>query len=149
MSERVKVILKRLWSKIEVNEETGCWEWRGAIKRDGYGYFRKPAKWYGRQEPVAVHRVMYELYVGDVDGGLQIDHLCRNRKCCNPSHLDVVTQTENLRRGEGTKLSHMQVSMIKRMIYNKSSIREIAKQFNVSNKCIRDIKTGRCWKDVS
>ena len=73
--------------------ESGCWEWVGTKTSDGYGSWRHNGK-----SDVA-HRVMYERHRGRIEPGLQIDHLCRNRACCNPDHLEVVSQTENIRRG--------------------------------------------------
>ena len=72
---------------------SGCMEWSGAISDGGYGVVRLNGK------TRYVHRVVYEAFVGPILPGLHIDHLCRNRKCCNPDHLDVVTPKENARRG--------------------------------------------------
>lgn len=71
----------------------GCWEWRGARDVTGYGRVR----FGGRL--LLVHRAVYELVVGAIPAGLQIDHLCRNRSCCNPDHLEPVTRRENILRG--------------------------------------------------
>ncbi|GAA3948055.1 hypothetical protein GCM10022383_27280 [Microbacterium soli] len=70
----------------------GCWEWSGTISSTGYGQVKID----GRH--VAVHRLSYELHVGPIPDGLVIDHLCSNRKCANPAHLEAVTQAENVRR---------------------------------------------------
>ena len=74
-----------------VIQENGCWEWIGAKGTGGYGRFRH----------APAHRVMYERLVGPIPAGLQIDHLCRNRDCVNPAHLEPVTQTVNILRGDG------------------------------------------------
>lgn len=73
----------------------GCWEWIGAKYPLGYGAFSLNGR------PVGAHRYSYQRFVGEIPVGLQIDHLCRNPACCNPSHLEAVTQRENLARGEG------------------------------------------------
>lgn len=54
----------------------------------------------GRNSTALAHRVAYELWFGPIPAGLDIDHLCRNRRCCNPAHLDAVTRSVNLRRGK-------------------------------------------------
>lgn len=76
----------------KVNKTNSCWIWVGAIGRDGYGGFGIGGKRH------AAHRVSYELYTGEIPQGLEIDHLCSNKKCVNPSHLEAVTHGENIRR---------------------------------------------------
>lgn len=71
---------------------TRCWIFKGATSR-GYGQARVGGK------TISVHRTAYEILVGPIPEGLQLDHLCRNRACYNPAHLEPVTGTENRRRG--------------------------------------------------
>src|ERR1700751_234362 len=71
----------------------GCWEWHGYVSKRGYGFFHA----FGRPRPA--HRVAYEIYVGEIPGGLDLDHLCRNRSCVNPAHLQPVTRQINILRG--------------------------------------------------
>jgi len=72
----------------------GCWLWT-AGKSAGYGRSR-----YERGKTRRAHRRVYELLIGPVPEGLELDHLCRNRACCNPWHLEPVTHRENILRGE-------------------------------------------------
>jgi hypothetical protein len=71
----------------------GCWEWK-YVNWAGYGGFRYDGRRMG------AHRAAYELLVGPIPDGMDIDHLCRNRRCVNPAHLQPVTRSENLSRGE-------------------------------------------------
>ena len=73
----------------------GCWEWTGAIQSRGYGSVGHAGK------TTLTHRLAYELLVGPIPAGLHLDHLCRNRPCCNPVHLEPVEQRTNTLRGVG------------------------------------------------
>ena len=68
---------------------TGCWLWLGGLSGSGYAHLANKA----------VHRLMYEREVGPIPTGLDLDHLCRQRSCINPAHLEPVTRRENLMRG--------------------------------------------------
>lgn len=90
-------LAERMETKIERSDGLSCWHWRGARSSGGYGQI-----WVdGKLRPA--HRVMYELKVAQVPEDLVIDHLCRVRHCVNPDHMEVVSQEENIRRGEGGK----------------------------------------------
>ncbi len=84
---------KRFWSKAHV-ADNGCWEWTGTKYTQGYGSFIVD----GRRCPA--HRVAYETLVGPIPEGLECDHLCRNRPCVNPAHIEPVTSSVNTLRGD-------------------------------------------------
>lgn len=125
-----------------VDDETGCWIWEGAIRSDGYGSIRQR----GRSLPA--HRWMYEQLRGPVPDGLQLDHLCRNRACVNPDHLEPVTGQENRRRGSGTKLTVEAVKAIHAGRRAGKTQRELAREHGVAQPTISQILAGKWWSEV-
>lgn len=83
--------LARLFGKITLDEASGCWIWGGTSPWN-YGQARI------RNKKYRMHRLLYEAWVGRIPDGLQLDHLCRNTRCCNPAHMEPVTARENLMR---------------------------------------------------
>lgn len=85
---------RRFWAK--VNKTETCWLWTASTINTGYGQFHATG---GRGTVmVLAHRFAYEQIVGPIPAGLQLDHLCRVRRCVNPSHLEPVTPSENALR---------------------------------------------------
>jgi hypothetical protein len=79
-----------------IEDDNGCWVWQRHIMAvEGYGRLRIDGRF------VMAHRYYYEKHVGPIPDGLVIDHLCRNRACVNPAHLEPVSLRENILRGEG------------------------------------------------
>lgn len=74
--------------------ETGCWVWHGWTSPDGYGLIDLPTR-----RAVRMHRHTFATFRAPIGEGLVLDHLCRNRACCNPWHLDPISAAENTRRG--------------------------------------------------
>jgi hypothetical protein len=85
---------ERLLDKIDMRLPFDCWPWLGAKNSNGYGQLRV-----GRTMRYA-HRLALIYIAGQpIPAGMEVDHLCRNRRCCNPDHLELVTHAENVRRG--------------------------------------------------
>lgn len=88
--------LSRLMSCVKVDTKSKCWLWQGYLEKNGYGRLSVGHK---RQW---AHIHFYNLIVGPVPDGLELDHLCRNHACVNPAHLEPVTHKENMRRSPFT-----------------------------------------------
>lgn len=97
-----RVPVSERWQDKYAISDDGCWEWTGKINVYGYGVVSlSRTEIGGRQGSRMAHRVVYESEIGPIPEGLDLDHLCRNRKCVRPDHLEPVTRKENLRRGRG------------------------------------------------
>ena len=103
----LKPVLERFLDNISISP-SGCWEWTASLFPLGYGQF------YANKKRTSCHRFIYEYYYGNIYPKLTIDHLCRNRKCCNPIHLEQVTLQENLQRGNTQAAINSQKTHCKR-----------------------------------
>jgi hypothetical protein len=89
---------ERFWAQVERTD--GCWNWTGYVEPKGYGRFSPMSGRDPNKRSFQAHRYAYEMVIGPIPEGLEIDHLCRNRRCIRPEHLEAVTHLENLERGE-------------------------------------------------
>lgn len=132
----------------------GCWEWNKAIDTNGYGVQQLSRK------KKNAHRVSYGLFNGPIPTGMFVLHRCDNRKCVNPSHLFLGTQSDNMAdmvsKGRGKTLrgeSHNNAKItesIAREIIIKSTLREISQRkiadmFGVSQALVSSILNGKRW----
>ena len=88
------------WAKVDSNGS--CWTWTACLSAEGYGMFRL------KRRTRLAHRLAYEWLVGPIPLGLQLDHLCRNRACVNPDHLEPVTPKVNTQRSDAGKARGLQ-----------------------------------------
>lgn len=127
----------RRWTNYLVNPETLCWEWKGAQTPGGYGYLTA----YGRNW--VAHRFFFERQGRKIPEGMDLDHLCRNRLCVNPDHLEPVTRATNIQRGDKARLDAEKVAEIRA---SDEPTSDLMGRFGVSRSTINTIRRGETWK---
>ncbi len=85
---------ERFMAKVKISESNDCWNWDAYVDPDGYGRFVLNGRTF------RAHRASYVLFIGPIPDGLEIDHLCRNRGCVNPSHIEAVSRRTNWLRSQ-------------------------------------------------
>jgi hypothetical protein len=96
IAHRTGTFEERFWDRVD--KTPTCWVWTGGVMSGRHQYGRVHV---GAAKYRPAHRVAYEMLVGPIPEGLDLDHLCRNRVCVNPAHLEPVTNHENILRGTG------------------------------------------------
>lgn len=135
--KRRESITPDLWREEDRGYTTPCWIWQLAPKSSaGYG-----TVWLRGRETLA-HRAMYEQEIAPIPPGLVIDHLCRQTRCVNPSHLEAVTPTVNQRRSSA-RLTEDDVATIRA---SKDRQSDLARRFSVAPSHISRIRSGQAWK---
>ena len=159
LPDRHKPLCDRFWSKVDFSTPDGCWEWRGSVSHElGYGEV-----WVQGKRQYA-HRTAYEIVYGDIPEGEVVRHKCDNPRCVRPEHLLTCSQADNLydarergrasqpplHRGEShhfAKLTHGVAAEIReRWAAGGVTQAELARQFGVSARTIRQLLLGRTWK---
>jgi len=146
-------ILTRFMKKVKEDPVTFCWIWTAGTT-DGYGRFSVEGKL------VYAHRWAYEWHREPLPpykvGGLQLDHLCHNRACVNPAHLELVTSKENSRRGDSgpgeacgaAKLTEDEVLEIRARSAFGDSQEELGLRFGVTRRQIWNIIHRKSWTHI-
>lgn len=126
-------------ANVDGGYQTSCWRWLRCLNNYGYGLIRVDGK------SQLAHRYLYEHARGPVPDGLELDHLCRNRWCVRPAHLEAVTRKENARRGARTVLTADEARAIKE---STDTYEALARRFGVAPSTVWNIRSGKNWSDV-
>lgn len=124
--------------------KTPCWLWCRTVSKKGYARLSVPSGHRGGRN-VEAHRHLWIEVNGPVPEGLVLDHLCRNKTCVNPEHLEPVTHLENVRRGVRPKLNIEKVRAIRA---SSDTTQELAWRYRVSDATILRIKGNHTWADL-
>lgn len=127
-------ILDRFMSHIDKTDN--CWIWKAYKNPKGYGRFTVSAG-----NIVMAHRFSYQIHIGSIPEGLVLDHLCENKSCVNPSHLEPVTNKENLIRG---KVGEKNAKHHKSKTHCKNGHEYTEKNTAYWNRKTRGVLTRRC-----
>ena len=125
-----------LEDKYYADPNSGCWIWLGRCNEKDYAYIGKGTR---------AARLFYENAKGPIPHGLTVDHLCRIRCCVNPYHLELVTQTENRRRGVRAQVNDEMVNQIRRRSATESA-KSLSKELGIPRTTIRRIIHGQPWR---
>lgn len=162
------VTLKRFWSKVDMDNPRGCWEWTAGVFDNGYGSFRMDAKNY------RAHRLAWSICNGEIPDGMIVMHTCDNPLCCNPTHLKIGTHRENTldmydkkrktkngssaisdrmesikaKRGKRNKVTDSQVVLIRALVDGGVKISVLAEIFHITKCQIWNIATCKAHGNV-
>jgi predicted transcriptional regulator len=148
--------VERFWSKVVTNDETGCREWVGHRNMFGYGVTSTAGIVEGPRLPLLAHRAAWVLTHGLIPKGMVICHKCDHPPCCNPEHLFLGTQSENMRDAADKgripgkrKINAKQAREIRTALATDETTRSVAERFGLSVGAIHEIARGDAWKSIA
>lgn len=153
----------RLLSRVANKSDSECWEWTGRRTVHGYGVLDMRERGGKRARPRLAHRLIYEHFIGPLAADLVVCHRCDNPPCCNPAHLFIGTQADNVRdmiekgrkaslkprRGSEANFSKLTEAQVREILQSKETLRALGQRYGVSSTAIQYIRSGRNWGHIS
>lgn len=136
----MNAVRQYVMNRVVIHPKSKCWIWTNAQQGGGYG----KAKFQGKQS--TAHRLSYIAFEGPIASGLCLDHICRNRLCVNPLHLEPVTQVENRRRGLQMSLRVDKTHCINGHPYTDGNTYKDRKGVNRCMECARQTRMRSYWR---
>ena len=156
--ELMMKLARQIAARVGPSTAAGCHVWSGSLDAEGYGRVSVRGRWRW------AHRLVWELANGSIPDGLFVCHRCDNPPCCNPAHLFLGTNADNMadmvakgrglagrRSGEDNpnhKLTSVDVKQIRALLEHGSTQVKVARLFSVSRRTVREIRDGLTWRVV-
>ena len=133
------------WKRFVVDHDTGCWVWTGPTNKAGYGVM---LRLHGQAH--LAHRAFYEFFFGELDHSVPVHHLCRNKACVNPAHMEGTPQHIHSRIHAGTQLTSRDVNLIRWLVVHKEmTAREISLEYGFSLAATEGVVSGKSWRSLT
>lgn len=161
--QRNKPLNIKFWEKVEMTSINDCWMWKASKNKKGYGNFYVSIG-NSKDKHILAHRMAYILWnhLNEIPDGLQVLHRCDNPSCCNPAHLFLGTNQDNMndmmqkgRRGDKSgehnsqaKLTSEDVFLMRNMRKMGMTYEKIAIEFGLHLSTVADICNGKSWKHL-
>lgn len=156
MSQFTSLQRERFWSRVNVSEANQCWEWQGALTDKGYG------RWgYSKTESIRAHRAAFLISKGPIPSDLNVLHACDNRRCCNPKHLSIGTQQQNLQEmrergrgvnppdptGERNPAAKLTLQQVREIQASSETLKVQAERYGVAISTVHAARSGQNWSE--